>query len=101
MGRTVIDESNGTKSLNIKINGGTKTIGAYKNNILGSYLHGFFDSDEISSAVSNMLFSQKGLQANKASIPWKEYKDMQYDKMAQNLRENIDMNYIYRIMGLI
>ena len=101
MGRTVIDESSGTKSLNIKINGGTKTIGAYKNNILGSYLHGFFDSDEISSAVSNMLFSKKGLQANKASIPWKEYKDMQYDKMAQNLRENIDMNYIYRIMGLI
>ena len=47
-----------------------------------------------------MLFKSKNIDANKAVISLKDYKNIQYDKMAQMLRENIDLNRIYNIMGI-
>mgnify|MGYP007033553815 CR=1 FL=1 len=50
--------------------------------------------------ICGMLFKSKNIDANKAVVSLKDYKDMQYDKMAQMLRENIDLNRIYNIMGI-
>ena len=34
------------------------------------------------------------------SMSFEEYKQREYDKLADAIRENMDMKYIYEIMGL-
>ena len=100
MGQSCIDKNTGTSAVNANINGETKIIGSVNKNVLGTYIHGFFDSNEILNSVCGLLFKRKNIDANKAVISLKDYKNMQYDKMAQTLRENVDLNKIYNIMGI-
>lgn len=76
-----------------------RTDGAYKNNIYGSYLHGFFDSEEVSNAIIRSISERKGISANK-TVSYSEYKERQYDLLADGVRKNIDMRKIYEIAAL-
>ena len=100
MGQSSIEENTQTTAVKANVNGETKIIGAVNKNVFGTYIHGFFDSNEILNGICGMLFKSKNIDANKAVISLKDYKNMQYDKMAQMLRENIDLNRIYNIMGI-
>ena len=92
MGRTLSNEKAFLKS-----NG--KTYGAYKNNIYGCYIHGIFDSPEISCGIVKKLYQLKNLEYNDTKkFSRSEYKNMQYDILADEVRRNIDMNLIYRII---
>ncbi len=99
LGKSIIT-NNTTKPINIEKNGVFKTIGAYKKNVFGTYIHGFFDSDDMANRIAKWLFKQKGIDYINDTMPFKYYKQAQYDKMAKILTENIDMKYIYKIMGL-
>lgn len=93
MGRTLSNEKAFLKS-----NG--KTYGAYKNNIYGCYIHGIFDSPEISCGIVKKLYQLKNLEYNDTKkISRSEYKNMQYDILADEVRRNIDMNLIYKIIS--
>jgi len=96
MGRTHTNKESNTKEIFI----GNNPIGAYKNNVLGTYIHGFFDSDDICNKFCEFLYSLKGVTKEKSTLTYAEYKDKQYDKIADELRKNIDMEYIYKVMGL-
>ncbi len=69
-------------------------------NVYGSYLHGLFDQDGISSkAIVEALLRAKGLDATAVqSFDMEQYKNQQYDRLADAVRESLDMEYIYRIM---
>lgn len=73
--------------------------GAYKGCVFGTYLHGIFDNSDISAAVINELFNRRGLNFSE-TINYKEYKEKQYDQLADALRHNIDMDKIYDIIGI-
>lgn len=45
-----------------------------------------------------ILEKKKGLNQIKNNISYEEYKKIQYDKLENIVRENIDINEIYRIM---
>lgn len=92
MGKTEIHE----KSLTVLSNG--KTDGACKNNIYGSYVHGFFDSKEVSEAIIKTLFKKKGIEYSGVSIDRKAYKETQYNLLADEVRKSIDMHLIYKIL---
>ncbi|MBQ9387765.1 MAG: cobyric acid synthase [Lachnospiraceae bacterium] len=70
-------------------------------NVYGTYVHGFFDTEEICGAVLKALCSEKGVDFEKLSkFDFSEYKQKQYDALADALRESLDMDFVYKIMGL-
>ena len=73
--------------------------GAYKGCVFGTYLHGIFDSSGISAAIIGELFNRRGLDFS-GVLNYKEYKEKQYDCLADALRQNIDMEKIYSILDI-
>ena len=70
-------------------------------NVFGTYIHGFFDSDELREAFLRILFEKKGINRdNITEIRYEDFKEQQYDKLASVLRESLDMSKVYGIMGL-
>lgn len=77
-----------------------KEDGMYEGNVLGTYLHGFFDTEEIREGMRKLLYRRKGLSLDgKAVLSYAEYKESQYDKMAEIIRESLDMKQIYEILN--
>ena len=69
-------------------------------NIYGTYVHGIFDEDGVADEIVRALYKAKGLTYNREKISRKSFKESQYDKLADMIRSNMDMKYIYKIMGL-
>ena len=47
------------------------------------------------------LLRQKGYAEDSVkAVDMREYKEEQYDRLAQIIRENIDMEAVYRIIGM-
>ncbi len=61
----------------------------------GTYIHGIFDNLEI---VNSML-SESGKKLS-SKINFKQFKEEQYDKLAGLIRQNANMEYIYKSMQL-
>lgn len=79
---------------------GSKADGAQKGNVYGTYVHGVFDREEVAKAVVRSLGRKKGLDTSEITgVDFKEFKENQYDLLAQGLRENLDMDKIYKILN--
>ncbi|MBO4365403.1 MAG: cobyric acid synthase [Eggerthellaceae bacterium] len=73
--------------------------GCHAGNIYGSYLHGIFDSRDFAQSLVEALMQAKGLDASDVhAVDMREYKEQQYDKLAQVIRDNMDMELVYRIL---
>lgn len=76
-----------------------KIDGVIKDNIAGTYLHGIFDSDEMTDAMIELLYKRKGLKREKKnSISYQEYKEKQYNSLAHTIRASINMEKVYQIL---
>jgi len=58
----------------------------------GTYLHGIFDNE----VVINYILHQAGLNKQIILTDYVTFKDNQYNKLAQWVRENIDMSTVYK-----
>jgi adenosylcobyric acid synthase len=76
-----------------------KNDGLFSGNVWGSYVHGIFDKAEFSKAFVNCLLRAKGLDENASSTDWDEYKEQQYELLAENVRKSLDMEYIYKVLN--
>lgn len=68
--------------------------------VLGTYLHGLFDSPQLVERFVQLLMEEKGLHWDGApplESLW-DYKQRQYDKLAQTLRESLNLEKIYEIV---
>ena len=75
--------------------------GAVKNNIYGTYMHGLFDDPGVVNAFAELLCRRKGIKFKRAAIPDRNrFRQEQYDKLADIVRENVDIDSIYKIMGI-
>ena len=72
--------------------------GAFRNNVYGCYVHGIFDSDEVSAALVKSLCERRGVEFTKAREPHREYKERQFDILANEVRKSLDMEFIYKIL---
>ncbi len=98
MGRT---ESRCNPLLEVCENETTKYDGCYEKNVLGTYIHGIFDEEEFRQAFVKMLCDRKGIQYVQSDLSdFRAYKETQYDKLADLLRESLNMDRIYEIMGI-
>ena len=77
-----------------------RTILVNRNNIIATYLHGIFDNKEFTDMILNEIRKRKGLEEIKNNISYEEYKLQEFDKLEKLVRENIDINKIYEIMGI-
>ena len=69
-------------------------------NVYGTYLHGFFDREEVTKAVAGALFRQKGLDPDAVrAFDIAAYKEEQYDKLAAAVRSALDMEAVYQIIN--
>ena len=71
-----------------------------KDNVLGTYIHGFFDSEELLKKLINILCKKKGIEGGIEIEDHLTHTNKELDKLADVLRENLDMEMIYRIIGL-
>ena len=70
-------------------------------NVFGTYIHGIFDSGDFTRILINNLRKSKGLDPIDHNwMPYKEFKEIEYDKLAEMIRENLDMKAIYDIVNL-
>ena len=68
--------------------------------VIGTYLHGVFDNSVWRRKLLNQVRAEKGLAPiDKIALPYHEYKNQQYDKLANLVRENVDLEKIYQIMN--
>ena len=66
--------------------------------IWGSYLHGIFDNEDFVLALTNDLMKEKGIDPKNNRLSIAEYKEIQYNKLADMIRANLDMDRIYTIL---
>lgn len=77
-----------------------KMDGCQRGSVYGTYIHGIFDKEGIGEAVVESLMKKKGIFGRIEGISYQDYKEEQYEHLADMLRESLDMEAIYRIMGL-
>ena len=73
--------------------------GARSGNVFGTYLHGLFDSGELTEKLAEYLCSRRGIDASTYTPESRTaYRERQYEKLANCVRENIDLEALYRII---
>lgn len=78
-----------------------KADGAQQGNVYGSYVHGIFDNDDIAATIVSQTLCKKGLGSIRIKAFDKAaYKQSQYDALAKGLRASLDMESVYRIVGI-
>lgn len=67
----------------------------------GTYLHGLFDTGELTEKLVKYLCDRKGIEYSEAApISRSAYVEKQYDILADGVRAAMDFDKIYKIMGL-
>ena len=94
-GRTCRDDSTG-RSVSGFTSGDT---GVCCGNIYGTYIHGIFDNGGIAGTVVNALADRKGAAlASCDELSRREFREKEYDRLADMLREHLDMDRIYSML---
>lgn len=82
------------------LNGETKLEGCQNNNCYGTYIHGIFDSNKISTEIIKTLFKLKNINADELEeYDINQYKEEQYDILENTIRNSIDMETVYKILN--
>lgn len=78
-----------------------KTDGTAIDRVYGTYVHGFFDADGMAQAVAQALAARRGETLQTVQTrSLQEYREEQFDRLAAALREHMDLDAIYRMMGM-
>lgn len=79
--------------------GNVSTDGSCRGNVYGCYVHGIFDAPECAGGFVSAVMKEKGYDSSCVEgRDWNAYKDEQYDRLADILRESLDMERIYEII---
>ena len=77
-----------------------KEDGIYKDNVAGTYVHGIFDAPQMVKGLIDGLSKRKGIKSVYKNFNYAMYKEKQYDILAKSIRDNLDMEKIYNIIGV-
>lgn len=68
--------------------------------VMGTYIHGIFDNDRYRRGLLNSLRLRKGLLPLETVQDTQTRKQESYNRLADTVRNSLDMDLIYRIMGV-
>lgn len=67
-------------------------------NVFGTYCHGVFDNDELRRSVINALRKRKGLPPLESTFHYREYKEAEFNRLADTVRKHFDMDAFYKVL---
>ena len=71
-----------------------------RSNVYGSYIHGVFDAPGVSDGILKALCAKKGLDFSAlGTFDLQEYKERQYNMLADAVRGGLDMELVYRVIN--
>ena len=74
--------------------------GCVNRNVFGTYLHGLFDSGELTGALVRMLCARKGISLTQTQLmSMADYRQQQFDLLADGVRQALDMGAVYRAIN--
>ena len=69
-------------------------------NVYGTYPHGIFDAPEVIPALRSALARQRGITLQESeTVDHAAFREREYDRLAEMLRNSLDMKKIYEILG--
>ncbi len=75
--------------------------GCVNQNVFGTYLHGLFDSGELTGALVRMLCARKGISPTQTQLmSMADYRQQQFDLLADGVRQALDMGAVYRAINM-
>lgn len=78
-----------------------KQDGCRKQEVYGCYIHGIFDEPQICQTIVEALAEKKGITLEETpAISLEDYKQAQYDLLAEGVRNHINMEQIYQMMEM-
>ena len=81
------------------VKGEKKQDGAFCKNVYGSYVHGIFDREQVAKKVVEAIGRKKGIDVSEMTgVDFAQFKETQYDLLADGLRKHLDMKKIYEIL---
>ena len=93
MGRTVCKE---------ELSEFTKGSGYCRGNVYGTYVHGLFDAEGIAPCIVSATAKERGRDVNLSGMTAQaEYLEKQFDKLADAVRNNVDIDAVYEMMGFL
>ena len=79
--------------------GSVKYDGIFSGNVYGTYVHGIFDEGTLAETLVGILATRKGVVLDTGQmISYGQFKQMQYDKLADGLRKSMDMEAVYAML---
>ena len=69
-----------------------------RENIFGTYVHGIFDNDDFRRQILNAIRLKKNLPPLKSVRNLRAEKQKNYDRLAEIVRENLNMNLLQKII---
>jgi len=97
MGKTDIGSSSYISKIVDNAKQTESTDGCQNNNIYGTYVHGIFDIT--ANTIIECLLRNKGIEISEYEIESSyEYKEKQYDLLADIVRKSVDVDVIYSIL---
>ena len=73
---------------------------AVNRNVYGSYVHGIFDAPGIADTILKAICKQKSIDFSQlGTFDIQEYKERQYDILANAVRAGLDMDYVYKVLN--
>lgn len=101
MGRTYLDQGYENLVQIETLEGEKKLDGCQVGSVYGTYVHGLFDAEGIATQIGRYLMEAKGMDSGGLDdFNLAAYKEGQYDKLAQAMRQALDIDAIYEAMGL-
>ena len=75
--------------------------GCVQANVFGTYLHGLFDTGELTEKLTAFLCKKKGISpADAPLLSMEQYRQQQFDLLADGVRAALDMDAVYAAMGM-
>lgn len=82
--------------------GGRVLDGMAAGNVYGTYVHGLFDAEGVATSIIRNIMKKKGIDScMPEDFNLDDYKEQQYDRLADAMRRSIDMSSIYEILNLV
>ncbi|MGH4140660.1 cobyric acid synthase [Clostridium sp.] len=68
-------------------------------NVMGTYIHGILDGVQFREYIVNILRIKKDMEPKKSKV-YESLREKEIDKLADIVRESVDIDSIYKIMGI-
>lgn len=99
MGKTDILTGSNLSTIMDTIEQAESLDGCQNGNVYGTYVHGIFDNIDVANTIIKSLLKNKGIEySDFKSESVYDYKERQYDLLAELVRKSVDMDMIYSIL---